>query len=352
MKKLKDILIIILITVGMLLAIEGIIRLFWYTESKTEFLTHSAAVKMDSANYTYRYNPNMKYREINPEFTITYQTSSEGLRDNNTYLNREKDTSKIRIVGLGDSFTLGAGNEYDDTYLVKLENELKINNKKVEIVKAGVSSYNQFFEYYFLKDLVKLYRPEYVFVGFLPNDLFDNKPLNEVSQPKSLTTQNRDKGAIRSAANKWKFDYQTIEFGKRIILKNDGIYKKLYEGTYRIDFFKKYSDAGPDTKKQFEITAKLFRQIKSLCDSNGARLVVISIPQLYQVLKENENAIDVYGIDHYFDSVARENGFTWISTLEEFKKESRKGTVTHFRVDGHLTPVGNTILKNAILKSF
>jgi hypothetical protein len=77
-----------------------------------------------------------------------------------------------------------------------------VHGKSIEIIKAGVPAYNQFLEYYLMVDVIGLYKPDYVFIGFLPNDLFDNKPLDEVSAPINLIPAAETDGnrKIRSAA--------------------------------------------------------------------------------------------------------------------------------------------------------
>jgi lysophospholipase L1-like esterase len=353
-KSLVNGLIVLGVTVCLLLLIEGAIRVFWNQRHQMKFITHQAAVNMDSAKFTFRLKPNMQFTETNPEFSVTYSTNAEGFRDQSIYLNKEKDTAKIRILALGDSFTFGVGSEYEDTWLAKLEKELKIHGKSIEIIKAGVPAYNQFLEYYLMVDVIGLYKPDYVFVGFLPNDLFENKPLDEVSAPTNLMPATEAGGdrKIRQAARAWRTDYQTFELVKRLMLRIDEIYIRIYERTDRIEFFKHIDHLEPKAKRQYEVTAELFRGIKLVCDANKAGLVVISIPQQYQVLKNDQSKdVDIYSIDKYFSKKASESGYVWITSLPEFKEQA-KNQAQYYRVDGHLTPFGNTVLANAVIKQF
>jgi hypothetical protein len=347
-------LIIVGATLCLVLLVEGVIRVFWNQKHEVRFITHRAAIDMETAKFTFRLKPNMQYRETNPEFSVTYSTNAEGFRDQNIYLDRERDPKKVRILALGDSFTFGVGSNYEDTWLVKLEKELKIHGKSAEIVKAGVPGYDQFLEYHLLVNVIGLYLPSYVFVGFLPNDLFDNKPLDKVSAPTNLV-RGAEAGRprrIQAAARAWRSDYQTFELVKRLLLRSDEIYMSVYERTERIEFYKNADRLKPETQRQYEVTDELLRNIKVVCDANKARLVVISIPQQYQVLKNDQSmGIDVYGIDKYFGTRAAERGYRWITSLSQFKGQAQSG-IAYYRVDGHLTPFGNSVLANVVIKEF
>jgi hypothetical protein len=349
-KFLKNTAIILLITGGLLALLEIMTRIFWNQESRLVTLSkQDHAIKLDSQTYTFRFEPNTKYRHDCSEFSITYEINSEGMRDPNTYLGKPRDTTKIRILAVGDSFTYGEGSEQEDTWLSRLERDVKAKGKTIEIVKAGVSAYDQYQEYMYLKEIIGLYKPDYVLLGFLANDVMGNKPLAERSMPGNL--QKQDEGGhekSRSGSFNLIKNFQTLALAKKIVLSNDALYRSMYESTGRADYFKKADKRSPEVLSQFNITAELFRQIDSLCEANGAPLIIASIPQFYEVLGENKNDIDIEIMDHEFMPLALKWGFRWIPTLSEFQKGYVSGTKTHYRVDGHLTPQGNEILAGVV----
>src|SRR3954469_9444201 len=102
-KKLKNYLYIGLISLGLFLFLELLTRLFWNQEIRmdTEKPGEHPFV-LDSQTYTFRNNPGVKYRYSKPEWSITCAINKEGMRDANTYLDKPRDTSKIRILAIGD----------------------------------------------------------------------------------------------------------------------------------------------------------------------------------------------------------------------------------------------------------
>lgn len=104
--------------------------------------------------------------------TVTFRINSRGLRDREFSLKKRRDT--FRILGLGDSFTVGDGVELKDSYLKVLE---KLLNEKYpkkihfETINTAVPGYSTLHEFYFLKDAGLSYQPDFVIVGFYLNDV-------------------------------------------------------------------------------------------------------------------------------------------------------------------------------------
>lgn len=100
---------------------------------------------------------------------IKYESNSMGLRAKEL-----EPKSGYRILALGDSFTLGQGEEAAYSYPVQLERLIK-----TEVINAGVSGYNTEQEYEFLKRYGLKYAPDLVMLGFYPNDA---EPQNAITR--------------------------------------------------------------------------------------------------------------------------------------------------------------------------
>lgn len=108
------------------------------------------------------------------EFREVFTHNASGFRD--VEHPRTKPTGTFRILGLGDSFTYGAGAPFDHTWLAILErklNERPGTHPIVEIIKAGVGGYFPEAERLLLEHEGLSYAPDLVLVGFNPSDLFE-----------------------------------------------------------------------------------------------------------------------------------------------------------------------------------
>lgn len=89
----------------------------------------------------------------------------------------KKEPGVFRIVGIGDSFTYGAGVSDDATYLARIEATLLERGKggRVEVINLGVPRYWPEPEALMLEHYGLRYQPDLVIVGVLPNDFIDTR---------------------------------------------------------------------------------------------------------------------------------------------------------------------------------
>lgn len=118
----------------------------------------------------FTYKPNFK--GAFPGFLynhIPIEINSKGLRD---YEHEYKKPYRvIRILGLGDSITFGAGVFREDTYLKQLERKFNDAGYPVEIINAGVNKYEFDQEYAYFQEEGYKYNPDIVILGLFLNDI-------------------------------------------------------------------------------------------------------------------------------------------------------------------------------------
>jgi len=124
-------------------------------------------VLSDNPNIMYEFQPDLFVRFIDQPVTI----NADGFRGER--IAKEKPEGTVRIVGLGDSQMFGWGVKDDETYLAILSALLNehVGACTWEIVNTAVPGYNTVMELETLKVKGLAYEPDFVVVGFIPNDL-------------------------------------------------------------------------------------------------------------------------------------------------------------------------------------
>jgi hypothetical protein len=356
MRFFKESILISFLGVLLLGAIELVLRLMWPQTTRWDYVGGPPARRVDSTYYVL--NENIVEHSSSPEFEVTYRTNSEGLRD--------KDISRIgqeikgvRLLLLGDSFTFGAANDYENTWGYLLEEAVAKSEMEVDVVKAGVSGYGTVEVLRRLQELLPRYRPQAVVYGFLVNDLFDNSAqLDNLDQGNSTWIESRLSNGARQQEETARQKLEgipgrlhSLALVKRLVLRSDALYMRLYASTSRSEWFQL-----PPTKaclRVFAFTSSLIDSMAALCARNGATLIVVSIPQFYQVIAgargETGRDFRLNLVDSILSGKATANGISWLSTTESFAADyAAHGVDTHFRLDGHLTPYGNRLLSQVL----
>lgn len=113
-------------------------------------------------------------RSATDEFDFRYAHNAHGLRDREISLAKPEGT--FRVLALGDSFTYGAGVDFEDTFLARLERRLAERDGEhppVQVVKAGIPRFFPETERLYLEHYGAAFDPDLVLVVFVPNDVID-----------------------------------------------------------------------------------------------------------------------------------------------------------------------------------
>ncbi|MBM15530.1 MAG: hypothetical protein CMH75_05525 [Nitrospina sp.] len=115
----------------------------------------------------------------------TVNINSDGFRGSEL-----KSDSTFRIFVVGGSTVFGAGLPGDEfTISSKLENNLKKQNSKIEVINAGISSITSFEELYHINEKLLNYNPDMIIIYDGVNDVFykrlnETEPQNDESEIK------------------------------------------------------------------------------------------------------------------------------------------------------------------------
>jgi hypothetical protein len=280
--------------------------------------------------------PGSLYLVHMPDRTVELRFNSEGLRDTASHP-VPKPAGIFRILLVGDSFTMGADNRYDEIWPVLLERSLAAKGFRVDIIKAGIESFDTGSELIMMHRLVPKYRPDLVLTAFLPNDIFDNQ-VPDV-QPHAAFAPAVQAGIPFT-------DLQSLYLLKSILLRNDFVYTGIYWMTSRRQYFTETQTK--HAAEQYAATRELLSRASQYASSEGSRFAVASIPQCFQVLAKARNirlpGLATEVVDTRLGQFAAQQGFPWLPSLGTLAAYySAHGEDLYYRADGHFTPLGNRI---------
>lgn len=165
----------VIIVVGFLLlsllAAEIILRLKGDTYSWAEKNGHGYQSAYDQpCKLKWVVDASYQYDKI--EYQYHVDVNEIGIRD--TYHSKEKGVNTLRIVGLGDSFTEGAGAPFDSTWLSILGKIYKKGDyDSIEVISGGVSGSDLIYSYKLFQDYLSDYNPDIVIFSINHTDVTD-----------------------------------------------------------------------------------------------------------------------------------------------------------------------------------
>ncbi len=335
-----------IITIGILLlfTLEIIVRFFFPHETLIRGKNGMTLGKLDNI-LGHRNQPSARVTVTSPEYSTEYVVNEEGMRDEAQHP-VPKPANVCRILLLGDSFTWGTGVDYIKTWPVIFEQAVEKQLHNIEVVKAGVSGYDTRQEVVYLGQLMPEYSPDVVVIAFLPNDLVTNMPISSSDSVTAMEIRRQDSLVTRSQQDK-SSGLQVATLAKRLLISNDYLYSKLYLMTERATYF-----TTPEPEKllhQIAITESLFTTAAKYCRSQNVHLIVLSVPQLFQVIvkarHQHPDNVDVELVDKEFSRFAELQQFLWIKTLPVLSDEyAKREQDLYFRFDGHLNEEGHRLL--------
>ncbi|NIO21192.1 MAG: hypothetical protein GTN76_10730 [Candidatus Aenigmarchaeota archaeon] len=288
-----------------------------------------------------------------------------GLRDDEI---RTKEDYSLRILMLGDSFTMGYGVRANETFTQLLENNFAENDLNIDVVNAGVSSYSPILEYIYLKNRGIDLDPDVVILNLDMSDVQDDyiyeqravfdkdgniikvlPPEEETSHSlRLLFTKIKTLTYIRGVLetfysnipNKeeldvpWAYD---IKYNKLAITRNDMPWE--------------------NERGYWERTFKYLLLIKQFCDESNISFILTTYPLGHQVSEEEwELGRHTFGFGNnivYSDrpmktleSFSMENNITFINMLPSFKDVGKYPLF--FPYDGHLNKNGHKLVSEIL----
>ncbi|MDC0660387.1 GDSL-type esterase/lipase family protein [Leisingera sp. SS27] len=336
-----------LATLLLIAGLEGGIRLLAPQTVRTAYLEGGPmALKDPVLGHVNR--PGTRARVRAPEYDVEYATDSRGFRTGGAPA-AEPAAGAVRVLLLGDSFTFGAANAAQDSWAALLEQRFAAGGRAVEIINAGVPGYDTSQQALYLERLYGSLQPDIVLVSFMTNDLFVNEPIQRA--PDGTETARGDARAVIAQGARKRSSLQAVTLLKRQLMKSDSTYVRLYLMTPRAAF---YSLPASDlVQRKMAATQALLRRIREFCAARGAALLVVSVPQLFQVFAAAADSPPKGVIpdlpDRELTQFAASEGIAWVSLLDLLVQSYRRGGADlYHRYDGHLNAAGNRVMAEAV----
>jgi hypothetical protein len=304
----------------------------------------------------YRLKRNVRAEFVSSEFDVSFETDDRGLRGPHA-----RGPGELRILGLGDSFTMGFGVEADETFLSVLQRHLtRRGPRTVEVINAGVPGYNPFNSYRYLVDDGLAFDPAIVVLQLWAGDDLCGAPqaahpVEWGDAPFALRTKTiirnfhlamflRDRLRGAQPVRRWLLRYGALD---------------RFEAPDLLSVH-----LGTRCAAELAALASLLAEYQAVCARRGIRFVVLLIPmreQVYEADWERDIAYGMDGVDPSavdFDApnrivrgIAEQDGIELVDTLGPLRDRSAEGRAYFAGFDVHLTALGHRIVGTTLFRA-
>lgn len=305
--------------------------------------------------YGLKMTPGLKGYLKEAEYSHPFRLNSLGFRDKER--KKEKGKNTFRIIGLGDSFTWGAGVKREETFLRKLENAINSDSGDIfyEVFNWGVSAWGTAQEFLCLKHQVLEYSPDLLILQYFTGNDLDNNiytGLFSLDEKEQLIRSNNGQQRIKQIKN---------------ITDYFPFYRALTQHSHFINFIRIRLLASVDAsdtqrlnttlpsdriKYGIKLTENLLEAFFSIALNHGIKIIMLAIPE--------QNEMHVSSMQEFSDSQKRiEKELRMIEDvckknkvdLLDFTKIFAKDDIPkiYYELDGHLTPYGHEVVAESIL---
>ena len=229
--------------------------------------------------------PNLSLSRAHPDapYDIDFELNSMGLRDDE--VQKEKAADTLRVLCLGDSFTLGFGVNRDDLFVDILERWWNNEGRRVEVINAGTEGYSTDQEAAWLETVGADLEPDLVLVFPYENDIYWNgqERYFDREKPRYSADGTREARTLadpgpKPAVEKWALT--NLFFGKGPT--QPGPEDLFQPATAQRPMLREWGAVmieAPDFMTEpLARTRGSLEAIRKTCSSIGAKLVVTPIP--------------------------------------------------------------------------
>ncbi|MBT7596721.1 MAG: hypothetical protein HN559_17585 [Gemmatimonadetes bacterium] len=315
---------------------------------------YGAGLTYTDKPWHYELKRNMKARLVSSEFNTEFETDSRGRRGPTA----TDEPQSIRILGLGDSFSMGFGVEQNDTYLSRLGSAIaQASSLSVDVTNGGVVGYAPGNSYHLLEGIIDEVRPDVVvFQLWVGDDLCLGA---QAIRPVSLA----DVDNARRWRNLIRGSHIAMVLRDRI-KGNETIRLWLMRRGYIQPFVTiQWLDRRfRDRCGGLDELSKLLQDTRELTDDRDIRLIVVLVPLLEQVDREAyhralayngiaapSDSVDFDAPNQVMQNIAARVGIDLLDVTEALR-HSPNPSNSFFQRDPHLSSEGHRIVAEALAR--
>jgi hypothetical protein len=352
------------------LALSTILFSLVLIEITLYFLSEKGVLRIDRPAYSMNSVVKRFWVDINPDFgvwhenysryhlqksciDVEYQANSYGAKD----VEREKTSTKPRIVVLGDSFVEGYGVSDEKRFTNLLEKETGL-----EHLNFGTSGSFGPTQYYLLyKSLAKGFSHDAVMVGILPfNDFFDDdyefgkkaypgryRPYWVGDYPNYRLIYFRDtleepvtgvRKRVKDFLRGYSYTYNALLRGIEVLrLRRASPDEKIYSGYY--DF----------KQDQWDRLRYALEKIRE--ESKGKKMFVFTMPVSGDLIRYRAKGKTIPPLSEALDRWSKEHGVSYLDLLPEMDKRAADWKDYFLPCDGHWNELGNRVAADILKNS-
>lgn len=292
------------------------------------------------------------------EYTHSFRLNSLGFRD--IERKKLKPENTYRIIGLGDSFSWGAGVNQSDTFLNRLENSLNHNSKSksvyYEVFNWGVDAWGTAQQLLCLKHQALAYNPDLMILQyFTGNDLTDNVYSN-------LFRVDEEGNLIRSSYGRKKITHI------KKITSHIPFYRFLTQHSHLVNFIRQrllmrveksdernIATTLPANKFEYglRLTKALLEEIFSTASKKRINVVLLVIPEKKEISSSPPGASpapqkNFRAEDLMLAEVCRTHNVALLDLSEIFIQKNT--SAIYYEMDRHLTSYGHNVVAEELEK--
>ena len=263
--------------------------------------------------------------ESKREFAFEHRYNSFGLRDKEP--NQAQLDSSFVVVGLGDSFTEGAGAPADSSWIKLLSAQLSTCNPRILTVNAGISGSDIVYEAYKLKKLIQPnYKPALAIFAINTSDITD-----VVIRGGFERFVSKNQVAYRQGPW-WKYLYSFSFIWRAIAHEFLGVDWSLYSNDNR-------ALLEEDAKEIMYAT--IVDEIIPFAKNNNIQTLFVFTPMEYEIGNEHFALTDL-------SKKLAKRGVNVLNLNEDFSKYSKENVDYYWDIDMHCNSQGYLLWSKAI----